>query len=359
MIVFCLIFAFLPHVGAQNPLSHWTLMPNVLVLEVNGARGHHPLTCLESPGEVLSREDRGQGIVWRQNGEEMTQRGNSYPVELQESSGGGNYTCHNRDGSLLNHTVVLIQHLNKNRILLKSDKEYLKCFAHNYNGEFHCSWKWDPIREGTVAFVRAQRVSDKDTWYCVDAGAQRWMCSSSRRNISCSVDGSGHCLSCVDEQHCAYAEETQPIHVTVYVKTGLYLLESYSKYFYLSEIVKPDTVRISKVNKTMIEWSYPSSWSSPHSYFPLTFQIAQNDCRRSENPCTDCKGAKTELIHSTGTCLFEIKRKVKIVCIRAKDAFCDSQWGEWSLYRPRGNGKKENKRQRQHERMRQNKWHPQ
>lgn len=94
----------------------------VLVVEVNGALGHHPLTCLESPGEAMSREDRGQDIIWRKDGEEMTQRGNSYLVQLEESFGGGNYTCHNRDGSLLNHTVVLIQELNKNRILVKSNE---------------------------------------------------------------------------------------------------------------------------------------------------------------------------------------------------------------------------------------------
>lgn len=58
--------------------------------------------------------------------------------------------------------------------------------------------------------------------------------------------------------------------------------------------VKPDTVPIRKVNSTTIVWSYPSSWSSPFSYFPLTFQIAQLNgrCKRCDNPCTDSKAKK-------------------------------------------------------------------
>lgn len=59
-------------------------------------------------------------------------------------------------------------------------------------------------------------------------------------------------------------------------------------------IVKPDKVRISKVNTTMIEWSYPSSWSSPFSYFPLTFQIAQlkRQCKRCDDPCVATRATK-------------------------------------------------------------------
>ena len=50
-------------------------------------------------------------ISWMKDGvvEEETIRGNLYLVRLDESQGGGNYTCHSKDGSLLNHTVVLIQ----------------------------------------------------------------------------------------------------------------------------------------------------------------------------------------------------------------------------------------------------------
>lgn len=149
----------------------------------------------------------------------------------------------------------------------------------------------------------------------------------------------------------------------------------------------------------MIEWSYPSSWSSPFSYFPLTFQIAQlkRQCKRCDNPCIDTRATKvrgpcwyfnltfvwkelkrggnneylcqmtgnptrrkelhkhkkntreckccvtwlrsfiflsqTLTVHSPDICQLEVKRKIKTICIRAKDALCNSQWSEWSHLR--------------------------
>uniref|UniRef100_A0A8C6LK60 Interleukin-12 subunit beta n=1 Tax=Nothobranchius furzeri TaxID=105023 RepID=A0A8C6LK60_NOTFU len=307
--------------NCSNPLSHWTLLPNgafhlhlnifsgifcsqsftilcicpmvVLVLEVDGTWGDHQLSCLAE--DSLHRDNQTRDIVWRKNGEEEA-HGNSYQVRLVESLGGGNYTCHSKDWSVLNHTEVLImQHqTNRRRILEKPEQDYLKCSAQNYSGEFHCSWTWHTSRVGKVAFIKHSVLP--------------------HGNFTCSVDKSGNSISCQDKQHCPFAEESQQIHVTVYVKTSQFLLESYSKLFFLSEIVKPDKVRIWKVNTTVVEWSYPSSWNTPYSYFPLTFQTFQvrGKCRECENP---------------------LKHRVKAVCVRAKDALCDSQWSEWSHVR--------------------------
>uniref|UniRef100_A0A8C6LK08 Interleukin 12B n=1 Tax=Nothobranchius furzeri TaxID=105023 RepID=A0A8C6LK08_NOTFU len=297
---------------------HWTLLPNgafhlhlnifsgifcsqsftilcicpmvVLVLEVDGTWGDHQLSCLAE--DSLHRDNQTRDIVWRKNGEEEA-HGNSYQVRLVESLGGGNYTCHSKDWSVLNHTEVLImQHqTNRRRILEKPEQDYLKCSAQNYSGEFHCSWTWH----------------------------------TTHGNFTCSVDKSGNSISCQDKQHCPFAEESQQIHVTVYVKTSQFLLESYSKLFFLSEIVKPDKVRIWKVNTTVVEWSYPSSWNTPYSYFPLTFQTFQ--VRRKL--CN--KILITSLFyHSITISTIIVKHRVKAVCVRAKDALCDSQWSEWS-----------------------------
>ncbi|XP_026185727.1 interleukin 12Ba precursor [Mastacembelus armatus] len=348
LLVVTIISAFLT-ASCQSPLRHWALLPNILIVEVDGSLAQQPLSCLGSPEDVLRTDNISQDIFWKKNGVEEAQRGNLYSVQLEESLGGGKYTCHNKDGSLLNHTVVLIQEdeTKKKKILVKNDQDdYLKCTAQNYSGEFHCSWTWHSSRVGKVAFIKVRRALDGIHTQCsVDASGQHWMCSG-QSNFSCSLDSSGHGISCQDEQHCPYAEESKQIHITVYVRTEHFLVENYSKYFFLSEIVKPDKVRISKVNKTMIEWSYPSSWSSPHSYFPLTFQIAQlrRGCKRCDNPCTDSKARKTLTVHSTDMCQFEIKHKAKTLCIRAKDALCNSQWSEWNHFRLRD--KKKNKKNR-------------
>ncbi|KAM7389499.1 hypothetical protein PAMP_023475 [Pampus punctatissimus] len=283
----------------QTPMSHLTLLPNTLVLEVDGSLGQQPLNCLDSLEELMRRDDKGQDILWKKNGVEQTQRGNLYLVQLEESLGGGNYTCHNKDGSLLNHTVVLIKEdeTKRRKILVKTDKEdYLKCSAQNYNGEFHCSWTWHSSRVGKVTFIRAQRISDENDTQCsVDTSGQRWTCSSSQSNFSCLVDGSRHRISCMNNQYCPYAEESKQIYITIYVMTEHFLVESYSEHFYLSEIVKPD---------------------------------------------------KTLTVHSTDFCGFEVKHKAQTVCVRAKDALCDSQWSEWShfsLRRKKNNKKNKHK----------------
>uniref|UniRef100_A0A3B4ZTZ5 Interleukin-12 subunit beta n=1 Tax=Stegastes partitus TaxID=144197 RepID=A0A3B4ZTZ5_9TELE len=342
LFVFTVFCAFL-HISYQIPRDHWTLLPNILVVEVDGALGQQPLSCMELPEELMRRDNQSQDISWKKNGNEEAQRGNTYLVRLEESLGGGNYTCHGEDGSLLNHTVVLISEdeTKRRKILVKNDQEdYLKCSAQNYNGEFHCSWTWHSSRVGKVAFIKARRISDNNSLQCsTDSTSQQWTCSSDHGNFSCTVDDSGHGISCLDEQHCPYAEESQQIHITIYVRTEQFLVENYSKRFYLSDIVKPDKVRIGIINSTVIEWSYPSSWSSPYSYFPLTFQIAQlrGECRGCNNPCK--RNVRTV---DSDICQFRVKHKAKAVCVRAKDALCDSQWSEWSHVRLRGN--KKNKR---------------
>lgn len=34
---------------------------------------------------------------------------------------------------------------------------YLRCWAQNFNGQFHCSWSWHSTRIGKVSFIKAHR----------------------------------------------------------------------------------------------------------------------------------------------------------------------------------------------------------
>ena len=85
------------------------VFPLVLVLEVNGQQGQFPLPCLDLKAEMTTKSVLDQNIFWRKNGVAMATRGNTFLVRLEESFGGGNYTCHSGDGALLNHTLVLLQ----------------------------------------------------------------------------------------------------------------------------------------------------------------------------------------------------------------------------------------------------------
>lgn len=86
---------------------HPRLFP-VLVVDVDGTAGQLPLSCLTSSEAVGSGSYKHEEIIWTKDGGEEQQKGNTYVVPLLESLGGGNYTCYSSDGSVLNHTVVLI-----------------------------------------------------------------------------------------------------------------------------------------------------------------------------------------------------------------------------------------------------------
>lgn len=82
--------------------------------------GQLPLSCLAS---FTRGGHKSEDIFWMKNGVKEAQRGNSYVVQLEESLGGGNYSCYNKEGALLNHTVVLIQEdeTKRRKILVKND----------------------------------------------------------------------------------------------------------------------------------------------------------------------------------------------------------------------------------------------
>lgn len=114
----------------------WICPPIVLVLEVDGTLGEQNLLCMESPQELIGSANQSQEIFWKKNGIDQAQRGNSYRVQLEESLGGGNYTCHSEDGSLLNHTIVLIKEdKSKRRKILVTTDEGMCKFDTNYTAE--------------------------------------------------------------------------------------------------------------------------------------------------------------------------------------------------------------------------------
>uniref|UniRef100_A0A673W179 Interleukin-12 subunit beta n=1 Tax=Salmo trutta TaxID=8032 RepID=A0A673W179_SALTR len=301
---------------------HKCVLSPVVVVNVDGSLVQHPLTCLGS----FNREEEG----WRRDNDWEKKKGNSFLVNLEERTGGGIFTCHSLDRTLLKNTTVLVKHMDEQKRILEGSTTtgYMKCSTRNYQGEFHCSWKFTTKRVGNVMSVRNISCS-------VDASGQQWTCSSSsgQSDIMCSVNSSGLGVSCVDRQYCPYAEETDRITLTIYMRTN-YLLEEYSQRFYLSEIVKPDKVSINKVNSSTIEWRYPVSWNSPTSYFPLSFQVKEIKGRERKNGCTcdsPCTKVRTT-VHTTKSSQWSVKAKV-MVCVRAQDALCDSHWSDWTEYR--------------------------
>ncbi|KAJ8014876.1 hypothetical protein DPEC_G00020320 [Dallia pectoralis] len=180
--------------------------------------------------------------------------------------------------------------------------------------------------------ILEKSANTEDVNCSVDATGNHWTCSSALGNsdIVCSLDSSGQSVSCEDRRYCPYSEETDRISLTVYIRSN-YMLEEYSRHFYLSEIVKPDQVFITKVNNSTIEWRHPVSWNRPSSYFPLTFQVKVITARQRRRGCmcdSPCAGSK---VYMTESSQWSVKGRMT-VCIKAQDALCDSLWSDWKEY---------------------------
>ncbi|XP_064181369.1 interleukin-12 subunit beta-like [Anguilla rostrata] len=302
--LFCLVFLLLVFLTLQSVTGagsyNYMLKPNVLV--VVPAMGSSTVQVTLQCGESYAHGD----VVWRIKGREVA-RGNQVNIIVEEMLG-GNYTCHARSGALLNHTLVLVQAVHR-RILDRSpDSEYIHCLSKNYSGVFQCSWTWSRTRKGDLLLVTAAR---------------------STAEITCSLDPSGHSITCRDPAHCPYSEEIERIKLAVYVKNE-FRMEKYTQAFYIAEIVKPDRITVTKVDRNNFEWGYPDTWSTPDSYFPLTFQVKVIPWKqRCDCECLARRSGKIEL-HTTQSRQWPV-REGFLFCVRAQDALCNSSWSDWSL----------------------------
>ncbi|XP_051506029.1 interleukin 12Ba [Myxocyprinus asiaticus] len=285
--------------------SYWTLKPNVLVVDVDVAKDVNmvqvPLICREAYEE--------KNVTWTKNQEEgLEAQGNRIMVTV-EGWKGGNYSCFNNEGSYLNHTLVLAQWTFRKIIKNTPGKGYIHCSTNNYGGSFQCSWTWGTNRDGHVAHIKATRAHGKS-------------------NISCSLDSNGQSITCLDQDYCPYAEEVECINLTIYFRSS-FVVETYSTKFLIMDIVRPDMVAINVINQTSVELGYPQSWSTPASYFPLTFQVKEIRCRKRKK----CDCSKPNSLEVTVKSHQLPVTKGMTVCVRARDEFCNSSWSEWSQYK--------------------------
>ncbi|XP_036379784.1 interleukin-12 subunit beta-like [Megalops cyprinoides] len=291
---------------AQGSSSQpWLLKPNVLVVEKEmQSTVEVPLICGES--------FEGAEISWRNEGEELGQRGNRITVTVEEMMA-GNYTCHDSAGALLGHQLVLVQvqgGQRQRKILKGSDNaDYIKCSSKNYGGIFRCSWQWSNERKGSVVLISATRSSDG-------------------RDITCTLDSDEAGITCTDQFQCAYSEEQDHIELEVYVRS-LYRLEKYFSSFSISEIVKPDSVHIAKLQGSTFELQYPETWSVPASFFPLRFHIKVVPHKKD---CDYEAQSRTQVIFTQNQTFSVNNRREFLLCVRAQDPLCNSAWSEWSKY---------------------------
>ncbi|XP_055034502.2 interleukin 12Ba precursor isoform X1 [Misgurnus anguillicaudatus] len=317
-----IVFLQFSAVGAiKTTGSYWTLKPNVIVVDVDVAQD---MDMIQVP-LICGEEFEGTNITWKKNQEELLEASGNQIIVTVEGWKGANYSCYNSEGSILNHTLVLAQWTFRKIIKNTPSKGYIHCSSNNYGGSFKCSWTWGANRDDQVAVVAHIKV----------------MRSHSESQISCSLDPRGQSITCLDQHYCPYAEEVERINLTIYFRSS-YVLETYYTEFYIRDIVRPDTVDISKINQTSVKLDYPNSWNTPYSYFPLIFQVKEIRCRKSKK--CDCSKPNSHETYLTQNHQLSVTKRMT-VCVRARDTFCNSPWSEWSHYKC--NSRKDRKQRNQ------------
>ncbi|XP_060792495.1 interleukin-12 subunit beta [Neoarius graeffei] len=284
------------------------IKPNVIALEVNG----NPMEQKTTVGLSCGDEFEDTEIHWRKNQRHIHAKGNRIDVTI-EAMLGGNFTCHSASGDVLNHTLVLVSPLDfEKAILLQNDnKEFVTCVARNYSGPFHCSWKWDPIRNGVVVFFQAFRNSSV---------------------INCSLDADNTGLTC-EELQCPFSEEVTRINLTLLVRNQ-YRLEEHQRTFFIHDIIKPGKVDITKAENNEFEWEVPKTWNRPCTFFPLQYEVKvvshRKDCDETSH---DHEGNHSHSQYVTETRFKVSGRKSYTFCVRAQDSFTNKVWSDWSQHK--------------------------
>ncbi|XP_056451126.1 interleukin-12 subunit beta-like [Gadus chalcogrammus] len=281
-------------------------MDKVLVLSVP-----HGPQAPSNVSLVCGEAYKDQDVVWKKNGQSTRYVGNQLTVRVEEMMA-GNFSCHlRRDGSYLNHTLVLVQLNPDNETVLleklpgSSDTQHIQCSGNNYSGSFNC--RWTKTRENAaVLLVKAERNSTA---------------------IACEVEADGSGVRC-NERGCVKQEERHFIDFSVYIYSNA-RLEKYSRVFFLRDIVIPGRVTNLRLEGEKFLWEEPEFWERPCSYYQLQFEVKRVQQGASCQGCPALK-EKTEIMGDKSFPIYKKKPKKYVFCVRAQDKYTGAPWGEYS-----------------------------
>ncbi|NXM91856.1 IL12B protein, partial [Oenanthe oenanthe] len=289
--------------------AQWKLQENVIVIEsqwdAEAPASIVQLTCDSSEEQVYWEKDS----EWKQEGKALT-------AAVKEFPDAGNYSCLSQQSHrVLSSHLLLIAKINSQGHMLRwilksfqgSSETFLKCEAKNYSGIFTCSWMTENTSPNVKFTIRSLK------------GPQG--------NVSCSspvavTKGplSTYTAQCHLESFCPFAEEHQPVHILLEV-IDLVEYENYSTSFFIRDIIKPDPPQCQYVaTNGTVTWTYPRTWSTPNSYFPLTFKVKVKRPRKHRYQVLDTEEQSLQLA-APGPAE---------VWLQARDCCYLSSWSEWS-----------------------------
>ncbi|KAG8508801.1 Interleukin-12 subunit beta [Galemys pyrenaicus] len=285
----------------------------------------------EAPGEtvVLTCDtDEEDGITWTSDwSSEVLGSGKTLTVQVKEFGDAGQYICHK--GSDVLSRLLLLLHKKEDGVwssdILKGHKElpnktFLKCEAKNYSGHFTCWWLTAISTDLRFGVKSSKGVSHPRGVTCGPATLSGEKVRVDHREYS------KYTVACQEDSACPAAEESLPIEVVVNAVHKL-KYENYTSSFFIRDIIKPDPPSNLQLNPLKnsrhveVSWEYPDTWSTPHSYFSLTFcvQVQEKNMKERKNRiCTDTTSANIK-------CHKDAK-----VHVQARDRYYSSSWSEWA-----------------------------
>uniref|UniRef100_A0A8C6R722 Interleukin-12 subunit beta n=1 Tax=Nannospalax galili TaxID=1026970 RepID=A0A8C6R722_NANGA len=306
---------------ASPLMAIWELEKDVYVVELDwypDAPGETVVLTCDTPEE--------EGITWTSDqSSDVLGSGKTLPIHVKEFVDAGRYSCHKGD-KVLSHSTLML-HKKEDGIwstdILKDQKDpqnktFLKCEAVNYSGRFTCWWLTAISTDVKFSVKNSSGSSDSRGVTCGAA-------SLSAENVTVEhKDYKKYSVACQEEVTCPAAEESLPIELVV---EAMYKLkyENYTHSFFIRDIIKPDPpknlqVKPLKNSQVEVSWEYPDTWSTPHSYFSLTFSVQTQ--RKN--------GQKGELLPTDKTSAKVLCRRDAKVHVKARDRFYSSSWSEWA-----------------------------
>nr|XP_056703885.1 interleukin-12 subunit beta [Euleptes europaea] len=249
----------------------------------------------------------------------------SWERDVKEPLDAGNFTCWNKTNGLLSYTTLYVARIGEGKLMLHSvlesegsGKRNFKCTANNFSGNFTCSWMIAPqIQNQSLKFaVRSLNMNNISGSITCEEPIRD---TTTLRKYS---------VSCKKERSCPAAEEYQQIEICLDVfDNNLY--ENYTLNFFIKDIIKPDVTacEIAEIStSSQLSWKPPQTWSTPVSYFGLTYQIkkkgTQDRIYEVDNP--------TQLENGNLGCSDRIRGN-EVCYIRSRDRYNkNSAWSEWS-----------------------------
>ncbi|XP_059948603.1 interleukin-12 subunit beta [Mesoplodon densirostris] len=308
---------------ASPIMAIWELEKNVYVVELDwypDAPGEMVVLTCDTPEE--------DGITWTSDqSNEVLGSGKTLTIQVKEFGDAGQYTCH-KGGEVLSHSLLLL-HKKEDGIwstdILKDQKEpknksFLKCEAKNYSGHFTCSWLTAISTDLKFSVQSSTGSSDPRGVTCGAATLSAERVRVDHREYK------KYTVGCQEGSACPAAEESLPIEVVVEAVHKL-KYENYTSSFFIRDIIKPDPPKnlqlkpLKNSRHVEVSWEYPDTWSTPHSYFSLTFCVqvqGKNKRERKDKLFTDKTSAKV-MCHKDAN-----------VRVQARDRYYSSSWSEWA-----------------------------